>query len=196
MSGGRGLAHNLAMRLLLSVLLVSAGIWSVSPVLADQTDPRLDNLFGILQSSDQRIELRAAENLIWATWLQHDNTEYERLMRRGAQAMGERRYDQAIGIFSSLIQKATDYAEAWNKRATVYFLIGDLSLSIKDVDRTLELEPRHFGALSGLGQIELLRGNGDAALKAFEGALRVHPGMSGIQPLIDKLEDEVRGRPL
>jgi cytochrome c-type biogenesis protein CcmH/NrfG len=64
------------------------------------------------------------------------------------------------------------------------------------VDRTLELEPRHFGALSGLGQIELLRGNGDAALKAFEGALRVHPGMSGIQALIDKLEDEVRGRPL
>ena len=151
------------MRLLLLVLLVSAGIWSVSPVLADQTDPRLDNLFGILQSSDQRIELRAAENLIWATWLQHDNTEYERLMRRGAQAMGERRYDQAIGISSSLIQKAPDYAEAWNKRATVYFLIGDLSLSIKDVDRTLELEPRHFGALSGLGQIELLRGNGDAA---------------------------------
>ena len=64
------------------------------------------------------------------------------------------------------------------------------------MDRTLELEPRHFGALSGLGQIELLRGNGDAALKAFEGALRVHPGMSGIQALIDKLEDEVRGRPL
>ena len=69
--------------------------------------------------------------------------------------------------------------EAWNERATVYFPIGDLSLSVKDVDRTLELEPRHFGALSGLGQIELLRGNGDAALKAFEGALRVHPGMSG-----------------
>ena len=64
------------------------------------------------------------------------------------------------------------------------------------MDRTLELEPRHFGGLSGLGQIALLRGNGDAALKAFEGALRVHPGMSGIQPLIDKLEDEVRGRPL
>ncbi len=64
------------------------------------------------------------------------------------------------------------------------------------MDRTLELEPRHFGALSGLGQIELLLGKGDAALKAFEGALRVHPGMSGIQALIDKLEDEVRGRPL
>ena len=93
------------MRLLLLVLLVSAGIWSVSPVLADQTDPRLDNLFRILQSSDQQIELRAAENLIWATWLQHDNTEYERLMRRGAQAMGERAMIRRSGYSQVLSRK-------------------------------------------------------------------------------------------
>lgn len=102
-------------------------------------------------------------------------------------------HDQAIGVFSSLIEKAPDFSEAWNKRATVYFLIGDLSLSVDDVARTLELEPRHFGALSGLGQIELLRGNPQAALRAFEGALAVHPNLPGIAALVMRLNDEVRG---
>ena len=166
------------------------------PVLADQNDPRLDNLFNILQSGDQQMEIRAAENLIWATWLHHDNAEYSQLMRMGSRALGEQRFDQAIGIFSSLIEKAPDYAEAWNKRATVYFMLGDLSLSDRGVDRTLVLEPRHFGALSGLGQIELQRGNGDAALKAFESVLEVHPHLPGITELVRKLGDEVRGREL
>ena len=101
-------------------------------------------------------------------------------MRMGTRSMDAGQFEQAIGIFSSLIQKAPDFAEAWNKRATIYFMIGDYSLSIEDVDRTLALEPRHFGALSGLGQIELLRGNGDAALNAFERALEVHPKLPGI----------------
>ena len=117
-------------------------------------------------------------------------------MRMGTRSMDAGQFEQAIGIFSSLIQKAPDFAEAGNKRATIYFMIGDYSLSIEDVDRTLALEPRHFGALSGLGQIELLRGNGDAALNAFERALEVHPKLPGIGRLIKKLEDDVRGRPL
>jgi tetratricopeptide (TPR) repeat protein len=136
-------------------MVLSVSLLMASPLSADQNDPRLDNLFDILQSSDEQIEIRAAENLIWSTWLHHGNAEYDHMMRVGSWAMGERRFDQAIVLFSNLIQKAPDYAEAWNKRATVYFMIGDLSLSAKDIDRALALEPRHFGALSGLGQIEL-----------------------------------------
>jgi len=184
------------MRRLLSVFLLLAGLFGAPSVVADQTDPQLDNLFNILQSSDEHLELRAAESLIWSTWNHHDNAEYKKLMRMGTRSMDAGQFEQAIGIFSSLIQKAPDFAEAWNKRATIYFMIGDYSLSIEDVDRTLALEPRHFGALSGLGQIELLRGNGDAALNAFERALEVHPKLPGIGRLIKKLEDDVRGRPL
>lgn len=196
MSGRGILTHNLAMRSLLSVSILSVGLLAAVPSFADQNDPRLDNLFDVLRFSEEPLEIRATENLIWATWMHHDNAEYDRLMRVGSAALSAGQFDQAVGIFSSLIEKAPDYAEAWNKRATVYFLIGDLALSVEDVGRTLELEPRHFGALSGLGQIELLRGNGDAALKAFEGALEVHPQLPGIEGLIRELEETVHGREL
>ena len=181
---------------MMSVFLILAFTFGVTPASADQTDPRLDNLFEILQSSDESLEIRAAESLIWAAWTHHENPEYQQMMRMGTRAMDGGLYDQAIGIFSSLIEKAPDFAEAWNKRATVYFLTGDLSLSVEDVARTLELEPRHFGALSGLGQIELLRGNGEAALRALQGALEAHPHLPGIGALVRKLNDEVRGREL
>lgn len=184
------------MQRMMPVFLILAFTFSVTPASADQTDPRLDNLFEILQSSDESLEIRAAESLIWAAWTHHENPEYQQMMRMGTRAMDGGLYDQAIGIFSSLIEKAPDFAEAWNKRATVYFLTGDLALSVEDVARTLELEPRHFGALSGLGQIELLRGNGEAALRAFQGALEAHPHLPGIGALVRKLNDEVRGREL
>lgn len=184
------------MRRLFSALCLSIVLLAGVPALADQNDPRLDTLFELLRNSKEPIEIRATEQLIWAIWMQHRNAEFTRLMQAGSVAMASGQYDKAIGIFSSLIQKAPDYAEAWNKRATVYFLIGDLSLSVADVDRTLELEPRHFGALSGLGQIELLRGNGDAALEAFEAARAVHPQLPGIGDLIRTLEIELRGQKL
>lgn len=190
------MTHNLFMRRFISALILLVILFAGTPGFADQNDPRLDPLFDLLRDSEEPLEIQATERLIWSIWMQHRNDEYTTMMQAGAVAMASGQYDQAIGIFSSLIQKAPDFAEAWNKRATVYFLIGDLTLSAEDVDRTLELEPRHFGALSGLGQIELLRGNGDAALEAFEAARAVHPQLPGIEALIRRLEDEVRGRKL
>ena len=166
------------------------------PVAADQTDPRLDNLFQILQSSDEQLEIRAAENLIWTTWIAHEDSDNTRLMHIGIKAMADGRFDDAVEVYTALIDQAPDYAEAWNKRATVYFIQGKLALSAADVKQTLALEPRHFGALSGLGQIEMLRGNGDAALKAFESAVKVHPRLSGMQDLIRDLKQRVRGQEL
>ena len=117
-------------------------------------------------------------------------------MHIGIKAMADRRFDDAVEVYTALIDQAPDYAEAWNKRATVYFIQGKLALATADVERTLALEPRHFGALSGLGQIEMLRGNGDAALKAFESAVKVHPRLAGMQALIRDLTQRVRGQEL
>lgn len=184
------------MRTLCFAFLLVVAVAGARPAAADQNDPRLDNLFSILQSSDEQLEVRAAENLIWTTWIAHENSENTRLMHIGIKAMADRRFDDAVEVYTALIDQAPDYAEAWNKRATVYFIQGKLALSSADVMRTLALEPRHFGALSGLGQIEMLRGNGDAALKAFEDAVKIHPRMPGMQALIRDLKLRVRGQAL
>ena len=184
------------MRTLCFALLIVFAVAGSRPVFADQTDPRLDNLFLILQSSEQQIEVRAAENLIWSTWIQHGDGDINRLMQVGIKAMADRRLDDAVEVFTALIDQAPDYAEAWNKRATVYFIQGKLALSSADVAQTLALEPRHFGELRGLGQIEMLRGNGDAALKAFEDAVKVHPRLAGMHDLIRDLKQRVRGQEL
>jgi tetratricopeptide (TPR) repeat protein len=184
------------MRRIFPIALIVAGLMAPVAAPADQTDPRLDNLFSILQTSPERLEVRAVENLIWTAWIHHDDAESNRLMQMGIKAMSDRRLDDAVEIFTALVDRAPNYAEAWNKRATVHFMLGNLALSASDVDRTLDLEPRHFGALSGLGQIEMLRGNGDAALLAFERALALHPRLPGIRALIDELNQRVRGTEL
>jgi tetratricopeptide (TPR) repeat protein len=189
-------SHNSPMRILCLAILIVFAVVGSRPLSADQTEPRLDNLFLILQTSEKQIEVRVVENLIWSTWIQHDDGAIYRLMQFGIKAMADRRFDDAVEVFTALIDQAPDYAEAWNKRATVYFIQGKLALSSVDVERTLALEPRHFGALSGLGQIEMLRGNGDAALKAFEDVVRVHPRMAGMHALIRDLKQRVRGQEL
>ena len=184
------------MRQTLVILSVLAALALPAGAGADQNDPDLDSLFDILKTSGAPAEMRAAESLIWRAWMHHDNAAYDAMMRDGTRAMNEGNFDRAIEVFSELLELAPDYAEAWNKRATVYFFKGDLEKSVEDVDRTLALEPRHFGALSGLGQIEMLRGNGEAAINAFEGALEYHPALPGLPELIESLEEAVRGREL
>ncbi|MBO6783524.1 MAG: tetratricopeptide repeat protein [Alphaproteobacteria bacterium] len=184
------------MRTLLSKWVVALALFGAGAAWADQTDPDLDSLFDILETSGAPAEVHAAEQLIWRAWMRHENETFDSMMREGTRAMNAGRLERAAELFTDLVEQAPDYSEAWNKRATVYFLQGELDRSAADVDRTLELEPRHFGALSGLGQIELLRGNGEAAIEAFQGALDIHPYLPGLPELIESLEETVRGREL
>lgn len=163
---------------------------------ADQKDPRLDELFAILQTSDDPGAVATAHNEIWRLWIANEDAELAALMEQGVILMANRRLEDALQVFDDLVDIAPDYAEAWNKRATVHFLLGNLADSVADVDTTLELEPRHFGALSGLGQIELQRGHPEAALAAFEAALRVHPHLPGTRTVIDRLRRELGRRSL
>jgi len=112
----------------------------------------------------------------------------------GLRFMREGNLDKAVAEFGHVISLAPEFAEAWNKRATVHYMMGDTRLSAADVRKTLELEPRHFGALSGLG---LLYGQHDkigAAIKAFEEALAVNPHLSGAQRNLDALRAEFKRR--
>ena len=163
---------------------------------ADQMDKRLDHLFATLQKTQNTAEARVTQDLIWSVWLHSDEAAVRGLMDDGVAAMGEGRLDAALGIFNEMVVLAPEFAEGWNKRATVQYLLGNFIKSIADVEETLALEPRHFGALSGLGQIYLLLGDEEGALSAFEQALAVHPHLSGARAAIDFLREKVRGRQL
>ena len=107
--------------------------------------------------------------------------------------MANAHYQEALEIFNELIAADPGFAEAWNKRATLHFMMGEIEKSRADVERTLDLEPRHFGALSGLGQIELLSGDREGALKAFENALDTNPHLPGARRMIERLRVKKAG---
>lgn len=146
---------------------------------ADQNDPRLPHLFASLQHTEDAAEGAAVTEQIWRIWLETDDPTESTLMQQGVDAMAAQRLEQALARFDALVEIAPGFAEAWNKRATVYYLLGEYARSAADVRRTLELEPRHFGALSGLGLLYLALDRDAAALSAFEEALRVNPHLPG-----------------
>ena len=126
-------------RLLVFGLLLTPGFSA-----ADQTDSRLEDLFNLLQKTDNPTIIRNTENQIWGIWLQHANADVEQLMQLGIQRMNYQLYTEALLIFTGIIDNYPDYAEGWNKRATLYYAVGNYEASIEDIERTLELEPNGF----------------------------------------------------
>lgn len=170
--------------------LILSGI-STSPQ-ADQNDPRLDGLFEELQSTPDPEWAYTLERRIWIVWLRSGDEDVDALMEQGITAMGRGNYDAAVDTFDRVVEQAPDFAEGWNRRATVHYLRGDYTASMRDVQRTLELEPRHFGALSGMGLIFLATGDDAAALRAFEEVLQIHPLSLGTRARIKQLRNQLR----
>ena len=113
---------------------------------------------------------------LWREWTSaHKNSDEEALMSEGLVAMSEGNLDRAENIFTKLIEVNPSFTEAWNKRATLRFMLWDFEGSLKDVEKVLTLEPRHFGALSGLGMIHLRLGDPERALKAYEDLVNIFP---------------------
>ena len=148
---------------------------------ADQNDKRLNGLFEQLSLVSNPVVLRATENQIWAIWLEHKNPDVQQLLTLGTEAMNRRQFPEALLIFSQIVENFPDFAEGWNKRATLYYLVGNTDASIEDIKRTLELEPRHFGALSGLGLVYLQQGKLALAEEAFQQLIAVHPNSPSAQ---------------
>ncbi len=175
-----------AAAVLLALALAGAG-----PAAADQTDPRLDALFEVLQGDAlSYTEAKGIEARIWRIWMEGDSGSANVLMRDGVQAMREQNLARAEEVFTALIELDPDFAEAWNKRATVRYHRGDYEGALSDVKKTLSLEPRHFGAMSGLGLIYDARDNLDGARKAYKRALELNPHQRSIARRLEQLEDE------
>lgn len=165
-----------------------------SPAWADQTDARLDALFEVLETTSGMEAARAAEAEIWRIWIESGSEEIDALMVEGVVAMSNQRFENAIALFAQITERAPEFAEGWNKRATAYYLNDDHVASVRDIQRTLVLEPRHFGAISGMGLIFLSRGDEAGALAAFEAVLAIHPGAPGARQRVEELRKRLRER--
>ena len=151
----------------------------VPPMKADQNDLRLEVLFKDLKASVSMQKASSFEIQIWKIWMEHRNPKVQSSLFLGIEALKHQKFENALGYFSQLILIEPEFAEGWNKRATVLYLMGRFQESEEDVLRTLELEPRHFGALSGQGLIRMALEDWSGAIQALEAGLRIHPHMPG-----------------
>jgi tetratricopeptide (TPR) repeat protein len=130
---------------------------------------------------------RLAENSLWQVWSRSGDPEIDALFTLGVEQMSLRQGPAAVAIFTRIIEKKPEFAEGWNKRATVYYLMGEYEKSLADCDEVMKRNPDHFGALSGYGQIYLRLQQPERALPYFERALAVNPNMEGVAQLIEEL---------
>jgi tetratricopeptide (TPR) repeat protein len=152
-----------------------------------ERDARLRELFARLARAASEREASAIEREIWSEWLATDDETVAPWIARGLAAMEARDFAAALQLFDRVVELAPDYAEGWNKRATLHWLRGAFEESIADIDRTLALEPRHFGALSGLAMIREAQGRPFEALEALEKLLHIHPRLHQLSERIEQL---------
>lgn len=161
---------------------------------APSRESRLDSLFATLQSTTDGRAAKTAESDIIALWLESGSDTVDLLMDWTLDAMEQKNYPLALDYLDRIVSMQPDYVEGWNKRATVHFLSDDYSKAIADIEQTLALEPRHFGALSGLGTIMREIGDTDRAVIAFREALAIDPHLDSVQEALDEIEKEEGGR--
>jgi tetratricopeptide (TPR) repeat protein len=135
-----------------------------------------------------------AEQGLWLLWTRSGDVQIDRLMAQATEEMQAARYGEAIKLLNQVVEKNPAFAEGWNRRATVYYLAGELQKSIADCNEVLKRNPGHFGALSGMGQIHLQLDDEESALKWFRRALEVNPNMLGVEMNIKMLEDRLKSR--
>jgi len=155
---------------------------------------QLDTLFQTLKTPSSKEAAKAAEDGIWRLWLESGSDTIDLLMSWAMKAMEAKDYATALDFLDRVVIMKPDYAEGWNKRATVYFLMDDYSKSIADIGKTLAIEPRHFGALSGLGMIMRELGDDKRAIEAYQNALAVDPNLDGVQKALDELQAKAAGK--
>src|SRR5664279_938087 len=154
----------------------------------------LDFLFGALKVAPDEASAKHVEARIWAIWLHTPSDTAALLMLRAKAAMDAQQMDVALKLLDSVVKLRPDYVEGWNRRATLYYLQNDYTHSLEDIEQVLVREPRHFGALAGLGMIMQELGDDKRALDAFRKALAINPHLEKVPDLVKTLSEKVEGR--
>lgn len=170
-----------------AALLFALGVALATPVSADQHAAELPALLGSLTTAPTAAAARVIEQKIWALWFEAPAPEADTLFKAGRTAGEQGDIPQALAAYDQLVQKFPDFAEAWNQRAIVKFMMGDLDGALEDVAHALELEPRHFGALSGRGQCYLHMQRMGDALEALEAAQAINPWADSVNKQVEML---------
>ena len=163
----------------------------ISQASADQNAAELPELFSALKAAGSASQARQVESEIWLKWLDTQNDKTADLLQRVLDSMSAGELDDALSASTEIIESDPEFAEGWNKRATVYYLMGRYDESVRDIHRTLQLEPRHFGAISGLGLIFLRTGDLPAALDAFRKVLDISPQSANARRSVAQVESEL-----
>ena len=152
----------------------------------------LDKLFNQLIKANDSADVEKIEKKIWSVWSKHPNNTLTEKLEFGIELMQYGDYDYALKVFNNVIINDPNWSEAWNKRATLYFLMSKFKSSLNDIDKVLSMEPRHFGALSGQARIYIKLQKYEKAIKSIERALEFHPSFKSRQliPEIERLIKE------
>ena len=163
---------------------------------AETRHNELNNLFKLLKNSEDTKAVEI-ENKIWKIWITHpseDRRGYRltELLAQGSILINQRKLNKAYGLFSQIILEDPKWAEAWNKRATVFYLVGEYQKSQNDINKVLELENRHFGALAGQGLVNIELKNYEKAIMSYQEAKRIYPTMKSPDIMIKQLKELIK----
>ena len=157
---------------------------------------KLDALFLDLKKAESQAVAEGVANRIWEAWNNSGSDSINLLMKWSQDAMDGQKFPVALDFLDQVVVLKPDFAEGWNRRATLHFMMNNYAKSMADIDKTLQLEPRHFGALAGMGHIFLVLEKKELALRAYERALDVYPMMRAVQKQVGDIADELSGSAL
>ncbi|TCD11434.1 hypothetical protein [Oricola cellulosilytica] len=165
------------------------------PTAAAPEQSRLDELFARLKRARDPRHAKTIADGIWAQWFRSGSATVDLMMGWANTAYDEKKYNVALDFLDQVVTRAPGFAEGWNRRATLHYSMDNFAKSMTDIQKTLELEPRHFGALAGMATILERVGRKEAALRAWERALAVYPAMESAQRAVIRLTDELAAEP-
>ena len=174
------------------ILTIFILFFSTTTLIANERNLELDKLFIDLKNNDPTLS-KNIELKIWDLWSTHPTDDkLTSILNEGSRLMQDKDLFRAISVFTEVIEMDPTWAEAWNKRATVYYMIGEFEKSQNDIDRVLNLEKRHFGALAGQGLVNIQLKNYEKAILSYQMAEKIYPSMRSPKIMIKQIQDLIK----
>ena len=174
------------------IIIIIFSLLLTFSVKANEQQKQLEKLFNDLKINNFSLA-NSVEQKIWKIWSTHPNSkDLTMMLTIGSDYVNNQNFDKAVEIFSNVIDLDPSWAEAWNKRATVYYMVGEFEKSQADINKVLELESRHFGALAGQGLVNIELENYEKAIKSYQQAQEIYPSMQSPKIMIEKIKKLIK----